>query len=545
MEGSMKKRALISVFDRDGIVELASFLNGSGWEIISTGGTSKHLQENNIPVTDVSSITGFPECLDGRVKTLHPAIHAGILALRDVQSHVDTLKDQNLAAIDLVCNNLYPFFEKVRAGLSVEDTIEFIDIGGPSMLRSAAKNYRDVIVLTDPKDYAEVIDGLKAGNVPLELRKRLAGKVFCLTSAYDAAIARYLLNEEYPQYLPFSLKKRQSLRYGENGHQSAALYLNTDRPGVFDGMEQLHGKELGYNNIRDLDMAWKASCAFGLAADGTAPAGEDDVRRLVPAAKDGGKICCAAVKHNTPCGIALGDTLLEAYEKTFASDPVSIFGGIIACNAKVDAPTAARLGELFLEIVAAPDFEDGALEILKKKKNLRIIKLDKASKESHEFIAVDGGLLVQQSDRSLLEKWDIVTKAAPQERDIDDMIFGMRAVTFVKSNAIMIVKEQSATGIGGGQVNRIWPAKQSLERSAAVLKAAVETGKNPWKDTESARVLASDAFFPFADIVEAAAEAGIKSIIQPGGSVNDKLSIEACDKHGIAMVFTGTRHFKH
>jgi phosphoribosylaminoimidazolecarboxamide formyltransferase/IMP cyclohydrolase len=541
----MKKRALISVFYRDGIVELSSFLNGLGWEIVSTGGTSKHLKKKKIPVTDVSSITGFPECLDGRVKTLHPAIHAGILARRDVKSHIDTLKNQNLAAIDLVCNNLYPFFEKVQAGLSVEETIEFIDIGGPSMLRSAAKNYRDVIVLTDPKDYAEVIDGLRAGNVPLELRKRLAAKVFSLTSAYDAAIARYLLNEEYPQYLPFSLKKRQSLRYGENGHQSAALYLNADRPGVFDGMEQLHGKELGYNNIRDLDMAWKAACAFGLAADGTVPAGEDDVRRLVPAAKGGGKICCAAVKHNTPCGIALGDTLLEAYEKTFACDPVSIFGGIIACNAKVDAPTAAKLGELFLEIVAAPDFEDEALEILKKKKNLRIIKLDKAPKEAHEYIAVDGGLLVQQSDRSLLEKWDIVTKAAPQERDIDDMIFGMRAVTFVKSNAIMIVKEQSATGIGGGQVNRIWPAKQSLERSAAVLKAAIETGKTPWKDTEPARVLASDAFFPFADIVEAAAEAGIKSIIQPGGSVNDKLSIEACDKHGIAMVFTGTRHFKH
>jgi phosphoribosylaminoimidazolecarboxamide formyltransferase/IMP cyclohydrolase len=541
----MKKRALISVFDRDGIVELASFLNSLGWEIISTGGTSKHLQENNVPVTDVSSITGFPECLDGRVKTLHPAIHAGILARRDVQSHVDTLKSQNLGTIDLVCNNLYPFFEKVRAGLSIEDTIEFIDIGGPSMLRSAAKNYRDVIVLTDPLDYADVIDGLKAGNVPLELRKRLAGKVFGLTSAYDAAIARYLLNEEYPQYLPFSLKKGRSLRYGENGHQSAALYLNTDRPGVFDGMEQLHGKELGYNNIRDLDMAWKAACAFGLAADGTAPAGEDDVRRLVPAAKSGGKICCAAVKHNTPCGIALGDTLLEAYEKTFACDPVSIFGGIIACNVKVDAQTAAKLGELFLEIVAAPDFDDEALETLKKKKNLRIIKLDKAPKESHEYIAVDGGLLVQQSDRSLLEKWEVVTKAAPQERDIDDMIFGMRAVTFVKSNAIMIVKEQSATGIGGGQVNRIWPAKQSLERSSAVLKTAAKTGKNPWKDTEPARVLASDAFFPFADIVEAAAEAGIKSIIQPGGSVNDKLSIEACDKHGIAMVFTGTRHFKH
>jgi phosphoribosylaminoimidazolecarboxamide formyltransferase/IMP cyclohydrolase len=541
----MKKRALISVFYKDGILELASFLSGSGWEILSTGGTSKYLQDNKIPVTDVSSVTGFSECLDGRVKTLHPAIHAGILARRDVQSHVDTLKSLNLETIDLVCVNLYPFFEKVQAGLSTEETIEFIDIGGPGMLRSAAKNHRDVIVLTDPADYTKVIDGLKAGNVPLEFKRRLAGKVFDLTAAYDAAIARFLLDEEYPQYLPLSLRKGQSLRYGENAHQSAALYLNTDRPGVFGGMEQLHGKELGYNNMRDLDMAWKAACAFGLSADGTAPAGEDDVRRLVPAVAGGGKICCVAVKHNTPCGIALGDTLFEAYGKVFACDPVSIYGGIIACNAKVDAPVAAKLGELFLEIVAAPDFDEDALEILKKKKNLRIIKLKKAPAQAHEYIAVDGGMLVQQSDRSLLEKWEVVTKTSPDARDLPDMIFGMRAVTFVKSNAIMIVKEQAAAGIGGGQVNRIWPARQSLERSASVLKTAAETGNNPWKDAEPARVLASDAFFPFADIVEAAVEAGIKAIIQPGGSVNDKLSIEACDKHGIAMVFTGTRHFKH
>ena len=541
----MKKRALISVFNKDGILELACFLSGAGWEIISTGGTSKYLQENKIPVTDVSSVTGFPECLDGRVKTLHPAIHAGILARRDMQSHVDTLKKLNLETIDLVCVNLYPFFEKVQAGLSVEDTIEFIDIGGPSMLRSAAKNFRDVIVLTDPSDYAEAVDGLKAGNISLDFRKRLAGKVFSLTSAYDAAIARYLLDEEYPRFLPLSVQMGQALRYGENGHQSAALYLRTDRPGVFGGMEQLHGKEMGYNNIRDLDMAWKAACAFGLASEGISPVGQDDVNRLLQGVNDCSKICCVAVKHNTPCGIALGDTLLEAYNKVFACDPVSIFGGIIACNAKVDAQTAAKLGELFLEIVAAPDFDGEALEILKKKKNLRIIKLKKTPEETHEYTGVDGGLLVQQSDRRLLEKWEVVTKAVLAACDIPDMVFGMRAVTFVKSNAIVIVKEQAATGIGGGQVNRIWPAAQSLERSRAVLKAAAETGNNPWKDTEKARVLASDAFFPFADIVEAAAEAGIKAIIQPGGSVNDKLSIEACDKHGIAMVFTGTRHFKH
>jgi len=544
----MKKRALISVFYKDGILELASYLDKAGWEILSTGGTSKHLQENNIPVTDVSTVTGFPECLDGRVKTLHPAIHAGLLARRGEKSHVETMQSLGLSAIDLVCVNLYPFFEKVQANLSLEETVEFIDIGGPTMLRSAAKNFSDVIVLTDPADYAEAMDGLRGGGVPLEFKKRMAGKVFNLTSAYDAAISRYLLDDEYPEYWPLSLKKGQSLRYGENGHQSAALYLHTDRPGVLGSMEQLHGKELGYNNIRDLDLAWKAACAFGLASTaGAEPFGESEVRKLVPGAASGGKVCCVAVKHNTPCGIALGKTLLEAYQKTYACDPVSIFGGIVACTTTVDSATAAKLGELFLEIVAAPDFEPGALEILKQKKNLRIIKLAKAPAEPHEYISVDGGLLVQQSDRGLLEKWDVVTKAAPAAEDLRDMVFGMRAITFVKSNAIMVVKDESATGIGGGQVNRIWPTVQSLERSAAAIKAAAETtaNGNPWGNTAPPRVLASDAFFPFADVVEAAALAGIKAIVQPGGSMNDKLSIEACDKHGIAMVFTGTRHFKH
>jgi phosphoribosylaminoimidazolecarboxamide formyltransferase/IMP cyclohydrolase len=314
-------------------------------------------------------------------------------------------------------------------------------------------------------------------------------------------------------------------------------------------MEQLHGKEMGYNNIRDLDIAWKAACAFGLPSDGTAPIGKNDVNRLLPKVNDDTKVCCVAVKHNTPCGIALGDKLLETYEKTFLCDPVSIFGGIIACNTKMDKATALRLGELFLEIVAAPDFDNDALDVLKQKKNLRIIKMKKAPKEAHEYIAVDGGMLVQQSDKVLLEKWDVVTKTAVADRDIEDMLFGMRAVTFVKSNAIMIVKDMAAIGIGGGQVNRIWPTMQAIERSKAVLGAAeqesADTGGSPWSDYIPPRVLASDAFFPFADVVEAAAKAGIKAIIQPGGSMNDKLSIEACDKHGIAMVMTGTRHFKH
>jgi len=545
----MKKRALISVFYKEGVLELASFLTKSGWEIISTGGTSKYLQENKIAVTDVSSVTGFPECLDGRVKTLHPAIHAGILARRDVHTHMKTLKELNLETIDLVCVNLYPFFEKVQAGLSPEETIEFIDIGGPGMLRSAAKNHNDVIVLTDPTDYEEAIAGLKNKNVTIEFKRRLAGKVFNLTSAYDAAISRYLLDEEYPRYLSLSLKMGQPLRYGENAHQSGALYLNTDRPGVLEGMEQLNGKELGYNNIKDLDLAWKAACAFGLSEDGTEPAGETELKKFLPQAASKNKICCVAVKHNTPCGIALADNLFDAYRKTYACDPASIFGGIIAINCKVDAATAFKLGELFLEVVAAPDFEDEALEILMKKKNLRIIKLRKAPKETHEYIAVDGGVLVQQSDRIFMEKWEVVTETKPEGKDIADMVFGMRAVTFVKSNAIMIVKEESATGIGGGQVNRIWPAKEAVKRSAEAMAASAQessdTGGSPWSDSNPARVLTSDAFFPFADIVHEAAKAGIKAIIQPGGSKNDNLSIEECNKHGIAMVFTGTRHFKH
>ena len=543
----MAKRALLSAFNKEGILQLAVFLEGSGWEIISTGGTAGYLRDNNITVIDVSSVTGFPECLDGRVKTLHPAIHAGLLARRDVQSHRETLEKHNLETIDLVCVNLYPFFEKAASGLSLEETVEFIDIGGPSMLRSAAKNFHDVIVLTEAADYPAVIDGLKEGDLSQEQRRRLAGKAFALTSAYDAAIARYLLelegSAEYPAFWPLSLRKAQSLRYGENNHQSAALYLHTDRRGAFHNMEQLHGKELGYNNIRDLDLAWKAACAFGLSSDGKAAMGNEEVRRLFHG-MDAGSACCVAVKHNTPCGIALGKTLAEAYEKTLACDPVSIYGGIVASTVKVDEVTAKRLGELFLEIIAAPDYDDEALRLLKKKKNLRIMKAPAAPADAKEYIAVDGGLLVQERDRSLLEKWEVATRAAPLEEDIPDLVFGMRAVTWVKSNAILVVKDLAATGIGGGQVNRIWPAIQALEHSEAAIKAAAEKG-GPWKDGKSARVMASDAFIPFPDVIQAAAAAGIKAIIQPGGSINDKAAIEACDELGIAMVFTGTRHFKH
>ena len=553
----MKKRALLSVFDKKGIAELASYLSGAGWEIVSTGGTSKHLQENSIPVTDVSAVTGFPECLDGRVKTLHPAIHAGLLARRDLPSHRETLEKQGLVPIDLVCVNLYPFFEKAQAGLSLEETAEFIDIGGPAMLRSAAKNYQDVIVLTDPADYPETVAGLKSGGVSAEFRKRLAGKVFNLSAAYDGAIARYLMGigtaepaEAYPAFWPQSLKKAQELRYGENSHQSAAFYVKTGRPGALGAMEQLQGKELSYNNIRDLDLAWKAVCAFGLPADNAPPQGEEEVERLLPGhtlKARGSPVCCVAVKHMTPCGMALGKDLGTAYEKTLACDPVSIFGGILAANTRIDAAAAEKLGELFLEIVVAPDFEKEALEILKTKKNLRVMRAPRAPRERLESVSVDGGVLVQETNRRLLEKWEVVTRVAPDPADIPDMLFGMRAVSYVKSNAIVVAKDAATVGIGGGETNRIWAAELALARGARVVAAAADRGADSAiaPDGVPARVLASDAFFPFPDVAEAAAAAGIRAIIQTGGSVNDRLSIEACDTLGLAMVFTGARQFKH
>ncbi|MDR0909608.1 MAG: bifunctional phosphoribosylaminoimidazolecarboxamide formyltransferase/IMP cyclohydrolase [Spirochaetaceae bacterium] len=549
-----KHRALISVYDKSGLLPLAAFLKDEGWEIISTGGTAKYLSDNKIVVTDISSITGFPECLDGRVKTLHPAIHAGLLAKRDKPEHMATLQELNIETIDLVCVNLYPFFEKAiesyEGKLNLDDTIEFIDIGGPSMLRSAAKNFKDVIVLSESGDYDSIMEALKGGKSPKDVdisqKRALAGKVFDLTSAYDAAIARYLLNTEdtsFPKYWPMSLEKKQNLRYGENGHQSAALYLSTGPLGCFASMQQLHGKELSYNNIRDLDLAWKAACAFGLPEAGVQPLGEDSVVKAGEAAgiklesASNSLVCCAAIKHNTPCGLALGKTLNEAFVKAKACDPISIFGGIVACNTTVDADTAAKLHDIFLEIVAAPAFDDEALEILKKKKNLRIIKMTGAPVETHECISIDGGLLTQSADRTLLSKWEVVTKLAPPPELYKDMLFGMRAVTYAKSNAIVVVNNLAALGIGCGQTNRIWAAEQALERAAKNTIAE--------KYNTKPLVMASDAFFPFPDCVEAAAKAGIKAIIQPGGSVNDDQSIEACDKLGVAMVFTGARHFKH
>ena len=501
----MKKRALISVFDKDGVLELAKFLRDRDVEIISSGGTYKYLKENNIEVKEISEITDFPEMLDGRVKTLHPLVHAGILAIRDNKEHMKTLEEREINTIDYVVVNLYPFFEKVRENLSFEEKVEFIDIGGPTMLRAAAKNFRDVVVLSDKKDYEKVMNEIKENNcVSFKLRKTLAGKVFNLMSAYDAAISNFLLEgeEEYPEYLSVSYKKIQDLRYGENPHQGAAYYSSTEFDGAMNSFEILNGKALSYNNIKDLDIAWKVACEFEETA-------------------------CCALKHNTPCWVAVGENSKEVYLKAYDADPVSIFGGIVAINRKIDKATAEEMVKIFLEVVAAPDFDEDALEVLRSKKNLRVIKCKKTPQAKNYMVTVDGGILVQGEDNKLANEYKVVTEKEPTEMELRDMIFGMKVVKYVKSNAIVVVKDGVATGIGGGQVNRIWATKEALER-----------GKD-------GAVLASDAFFPFRDCVDEAAKNGIKAIIQPGGSIRDEESIEACNEHGISMVFTGVRHFKH
>lgn len=501
----MKKRALISVFDKDGVLELAKFLEERDVEIISTGGTFKYLKENGVNVIEVNEVTNFPEMLDGRVKTLHPLIHAGILAIRDKEDHMNTLKERNINTIDYVVVNLYPFFDKVREDLTFEEKIEFIDIGGPTMLRSSAKNFRDVVVLSDKNDYKRVIDEISEnGEVSFKLRKILAGKVFNLTNAYDAAISNFLLEgeEEYPEYLSISYKKKKNLRYGENPHQSAAYYSSNEFDGSMNSFEILNGKELSYNNIKDLDIAWKVCNEFK-------------------------EIACCALKHNTPCGVAIGDSVFEVYKKAHDADPISIFGGIVAINREVDEETAIEMSKIFLEVVAAPSFTNAALEVLKKKKNLRVIKCNEKPNAKKFMVTVEGGILVQEEDLKLKNEMNVVTEKQPTESELRDMEFGMKVVKYVKSNAIVAIKDGVAIGIGGGQVNRIWATTEALERG------------------KGATVLASDAFFPFRDCVDEAAKYGIKGIIQPGGSIRDEESIVACNEHGISMVFTGVRHFKH
>ncbi|MBZ9624624.1 bifunctional phosphoribosylaminoimidazolecarboxamide formyltransferase/IMP cyclohydrolase [Clostridium sp. FP2] len=500
----MIKTALISVFDKENILNLATSLQNNGVEIISTGGTFKYLKDNGIKVVEISDITGFEEILDGRVKTLHPTIHSGILAIRDNKEHMATIKSKGIKPIDMVVVNLYPFFDKVTENISFEEKVEFIDIGGPTMLRAAAKNFKDVIVLSDTKDYENIINKMQAKEeVDFETRKYLAGKVFNLISAYDAAISNFLLGEEtYSQYLSVSYKKQMDLRYGENPHQSAAYYVSTTENGAMKDFKQLNGKELSYNNIKDMDIAWKVVCEFEETA-------------------------CCGLKHNTPCGVAIGSSVLQTYKKAYDCDPMSIFGGIVAFNKKVDSETAQELIATFLEVVIAPEFDEEALNILKAKKNLRIIVCSSKAIDKIQMARVDGGILVQSSDQKLIQDVKVVTENKPSEEEMKDLIFAMKVVKYVKSNAIVVVKDGVTKGIGAGQVNRIWAAEQALERSV------------------DGNIMASDAYFPFGDVVELAAKYKITSIIQPGGSIKDAQSIDMCDKNGISMVFTGTRHFKH
>ncbi|SEJ70969.1 phosphoribosylaminoimidazolecarboxamide formyltransferase / IMP cyclohydrolase [Bhargavaea ginsengi] len=511
----MKKRALLSVSDKSGVLEFAKELEGLGYEILSTGGTMNHLKENGVAVTAVGDVTGFPEILGGRVKTLHPYIHGGLLAKHDDPAHQAELEEHGILPIDIVCVNLYPFKSTIsKPDVTVEDAIENIDIGGPTMLRASAKNHAYLTVLVDSADYPAVLEELKNdGATTLETRRRLAAKVFRHTAAYDALISGYLTDlagEEFPESVTTTYELKQPLRYGENPHQKAAFY---SRPlgGEFSiaRAEQLHGKELSYNNIQD------ANAAIGIVREFSDPA-------------------AVAVKHMNPCGVGTAATLSEAFKAAYDADPVSIFGGIIALNREVDAATAEQLAGIFLEIIIAPGYTDEAFEILTQKKNIRLLKLDGADGKRDEWatVSVEGGLLRQNPDIASLDDAEIkvATKREPTEEEWEALKLGWKVVKHVKSNAIVVSDANRTLGVGAGQMNRVGAAKIALEQAGDRAKGAG---------------LASDAFFPMDDTVEAAAKAGITAIIQPGGSKKDEDSIKKADEYGIAMVFTGIRHFKH
>jgi phosphoribosylaminoimidazolecarboxamide formyltransferase/IMP cyclohydrolase len=512
----MKKRALVSVSDKKGVVEFASELENLGYEILSTGGTLKTLQQAGIKCIGVSEVTGFPECLDGRVKTLHPAIHAGILAMRANPEHMDQLEKLKINTIDIVAVNLYPFKETIsKPGVTFAEAVENIDIGGPTMLRSAAKNYQDVYVICDPADYSIVIDELKNGKNDINTKIKLMYKVYQHTAVYDTLIAEYLRSKtdiEFPETITFAYQKAQDMRYGENPHQKAVYYKDFFRcEGALSDSVQLHGKELSYNNIND------ANSALALLREFDTP-------------------CVVGLKHANPCGVGLGKTINEAYKNAYEADKISIFGGIIAANGIIEADTAAEINKIFIEIVIAKGFTEGALDILKQKKNIRLLKLESINAplkpNAYDMKKVMGGMLVQEPDVFLYDKssLNVVTNAKPTQEQMKTLEFAYKVVKHTKSNAIVLANSVMTTGIGTGQTNRIWATEQAIEHAG---------------DKAAESVLASDAYFPFPDCVEAAAKAGIKAIIQPGGSVNDNLSIEACNKFGIAMVFCGMRHFKH
>lgn len=510
----MKKRALISVSDKTGLIPFAQGLERLGYEIISTGGTLALLQEEGVNAIAVDSVTGFPEILDGRVKTLHPKVHGGLLAKRSNEAHVQALKDNEITPIDMVVVNLYPFKETLaKDGVSHEEIIENIDIGGPAMLRASAKNYEDVAVIVNPSDYENVLELLEGDVLTVEVRRQLAAAVFRHTAHYDSMIANYFTeetNDLFTETYSRTFERVQSLRYGENPHQEATFYEIPNYKGIsLATANQLHGKELSYNNIQD------ANAALEIVLEYDEPT-------------------AVAVKHMNPCGIGLDDTLAGAFKRAYEADSISIFGGIIAVNREVDKATAEQMAEIFLEIVIAPSFTEEALEVLTQKQNIRLLEIpmEEDVEVYEKMVSVKGGLLVQTNDTGKVTEADleVATDRAPTEAEMADLLFSWKAVKHVKSNAILLGKHKQTVGVGAGQMNRIGAAEIAIEQAGDKAKGAV---------------LASDAFFPMPDTVEAAARAGIKAIIQPGGSKRDQDSIDVCNQHGIAMVFTKMRHFKH
>jgi phosphoribosylaminoimidazolecarboxamide formyltransferase/IMP cyclohydrolase len=521
-------RALLSVSDKSGLVEFARTLSSHGIELVSTGGTAKTLKDAGLKVLDVSELTGFPEMMDGRVKTLHPKVHGGLLAMRDNKEHAGAIAQHGIKPIDLLVVNLYPFEATVANGGSYEDCVENIDIGGPAMIRAAAKNHNDVAVVVDGDDYAAVLDELKAnsGATTLALRKKLAAKAYARTAAYDAAISNWFadeLNDPAPGYRAFGGKLAEALRYGENPHQSAAFYRGGPARGGIATAKQVQGKQLSYNNLNDTDAAYECVAEF-------------DPKRTA---------ACVIVKHANPCGVAEGKDLAEAYRKAVACDSTSAFGGIVALNRKLDAEAAKAITEIFTEVIIAPDADDEAIRIVGAKKNLRLLLaggLPDPREKGWLVKSVAGGLLVQSRDNATVDEMQLktVTKRAPSEAELRDLRFAFRVAKHVKSNTIVYARDCATVGVGAGQMSRVDAARigaRKAEDAARELKLAVPLTKGS--------VLASDAFFPFADGLLVAIEAGATAVIQPGGSMRDDEVIKAADEHNIAMVFTGTRHFRH
>ncbi|RSS75521.1 bifunctional phosphoribosylaminoimidazolecarboxamide formyltransferase/IMP cyclohydrolase [Streptomyces sp. WAC06614] len=519
-EGTNKRpirRALISVYDKTGLEELARGLDAAGVTLVSTGSTASRIAAAGVPVTKVEELTGFPECLDGRVKTLHPRVHAGILADLRLDSHRAQLAELGVEPFDLVVVNLYPFRETVASGATPDECVEQIDIGGPSMVRAAAKNHPSVAVVTSPARYADVLAAVQAGGFDLAARKRLAAEAFQHTAAYDVAVASWFTNVyapeeggELPEFLAGAWERKASLRYGENPHQSAALYTD-GRPGGLANAEQLHGKEMSFNNYVDTEAARRA-------------------------AYDHDEPCVAIIKHANPCGIAIGADVAEAHRKAHACDPLSAFGGVIAVNRPVTVALAEQVAEIFTEVIAAPAYEDGALEVLARKKNIRVLKVDGHPLQPGDLKPLSGGVLLQQSDAFQAAgddpaNWTLATGDALSAEELAELAFAWKACRAVKSNAILLAKDGASVGVGMGQVNRVDSAKLAVERAGA--------------ERAQGAYAASDAFFPFPDGLEILTAAGIKAVVQPGGSVRDEQVVEAARKAGVTMYLTGTRHFFH